>query len=92
MRVCTRERNSECNLHDETLIERSIEMKQDIYVCMIDYTEAFDKVQREPLMEILENLNIEGKSWRLIRNIYCDRFATITSENEVGTWKSIKEA
>ena len=27
-----------------TLIERSIEMKQDIYVCMIDYSKAFDYI------------------------------------------------
>ena len=73
-----------------TLIERSIEMKQDIYVCMIEYSKAFDKVQHEPFMEILKDLNIEGKSWRLIRNIYWDQSATIRYENELGTWKSIK--
>ena len=73
-----------------TLIERSIEMKQDIYVCMIDYSKAFDKVQHEPFMEILKDLNIEGKSWRLIRNIYWEQSATIRYENELGTWKSIR--
>ena len=73
-----------------TLIEGSIDIKQDIYVCMIDYSKAFDKVQHEPFMEILKDLNIKGKSWRLIRNIYWDQSATIRHENELGTWKSIR--
>ena len=81
-------RNAICMMR--TLIERSIEMKQDIYVCMIDYSKAFDKVQHEPFMEILRDLKIEGKSWRLIRNIYWDRSATIRYENELGTWESIR--
>ena len=52
------------------LCERSIEMQQNLYLCFIDYTKAFDKVKHQNLIEILESLDIDGKDLRLITNLY----------------------
>ncbi|CAF1302854.1 unnamed protein product [Adineta ricciae] len=43
------------------IIERSIEVKHDIYLCFLDYTKAFDKVKHENMFEILEKLDIDSK-------------------------------
>ena len=45
----------------EMLIERTIEVKHDIYLYFLDYTKAFDRVKHANLFEILENLDIDGK-------------------------------
>ena len=36
-------------------IERCIEMQKDIYLCLIDYLKAFDKVRQEDLFQILKS-------------------------------------
>ena len=38
------------------LAERTIEMKQDLYICFIDYTKAFDTVQHDKLLELIPDL------------------------------------
>jgi len=43
------------------IIERSVEIQQDLHLCFIDYTKAFDKVRHEELINILEKINIDGK-------------------------------
>ena len=50
--------------------ERAIQMQQNIYLCFIDYSKAFDKVRHEELLEMLQELDINGKDLRLIRNLY----------------------
>ena len=52
------------------LIERTIEVTHDIYLCFLDYKNAFDKVKHDNLFQILEKLDIDGKDLRLVRNLY----------------------
>ena len=52
------------------ICERSIEMQKDIYLCFIDYTKAFDKVKHVQLLDMLQDLDIDGKDIRLLRNLY----------------------
>ena len=72
------------------LMEKSIAKHQDIFLCFIDYTKAFDKVRHENLMIMLEKLEVDGKDLRLIRNLYWDQTAAIRIDGEVGEWKNIK--
>ncbi|XP_047494947.1 uncharacterized protein LOC125043038 [Penaeus chinensis] len=51
------------------LSERAIEMQRDLYLCFIDYTKAFDKVQHEELLKALQSIDLVGKDIRLIRNL-----------------------
>ena len=53
-----------------SIAERAIEMQRDLYVCFIDYTKVFDKVRHKNLMQILNNLDLDGKDLRLIHKIY----------------------
>ena len=44
-----------------TLTERAIEIQKDLYLCFIDYTEAFDKLRHEEIMSILDSLTLMVK-------------------------------
>jgi len=72
------------------IIERSIEVHKDLYLCFIDYTKAFDKVQHEKLMQILENLDIDGKDLRIIKNMYREQEASVRVQNEESKYTKIK--
>ena len=50
-----------------TLVEKSIEVQVDLYLCFIDYTKAFDKVKHNKMLEIMNGINIDGKDLRIIK-------------------------
>ena len=72
------------------LSERAIEMQRDLYICFIDYTKAFDKVQHEELLKLLQSLDLDGKDTRLIRNLYWDQTAWMRVENELSEFTQIQ--
>ena len=51
------------------LCERSIEMQQKLFLCFIDYTKAFNKVQHQSLIQILDSINIDGKNLHLLTSL-----------------------
>jgi len=73
-----------------TLIERSLEVQKDLYLCFIDYTKAFDRVRHVKIIDILEGLNIDGKDLRVIRNIYWEQTAAVRVDNEISDYQHIK--
>ena len=73
-----------------TLIERSLEMQKDLYLCFIDYTKAFDRVRHAEIIDILEGLNIDGKDLRIIRNIYWEQTAAVRVDNQLSEYQPIK--
>ena len=64
------------------LMERCMEVQKDLHLCFIDYSKAFDKVKHEELFKLLENLDIDGKDLRVIRNLYWDQTAAVRIEGE----------
>ena len=72
------------------IIERALEVQKDLYLCFIDYTKAFDRVQHDNIINILENLHIDGKDLRIIKNMYWEQTAAIRIENEVSEFIKIK--
>ncbi|GFR73746.1 reverse transcriptase [Elysia marginata] len=52
------------------LMERAVEVQYDVYLCFIDYSKAFDKVKHSEFFGNLDQLNIEGKDLRILRNLY----------------------
>ena len=59
------------------LVERMIEKQKDVYVCFIDYSKAFDTVKHEPLIELLQSLDIDPQDVRLLANLYWNRQAAV---------------
>ena len=72
------------------LMERCIEAQKDLHLCFIDYSKAFDKVKHEELFKLLENLDIDGKDLRIVRNLYWDQTAAVRLEGEHSDFKYIK--
>ena len=72
------------------LTERAIEKQKDLYMCFIDYSKAFDKVQHVKLMEMLESINLDGKDLQLIRNLYWEQTACIRIDNNMSDFTTIE--
>ena len=47
------------------ILERAIVIQKDLFVCFIDYTKAFDKVQHNELFNLPQNLDLNGKDLRI---------------------------
>jgi predicted DNA-binding protein len=73
-----------------TIIERSVEMQQDLYFCFIEYTKAFDKVQHVELIHMFEKINIDGKDLRIIKQMYWEQTAAVKIRKQVGQYQKIK--
>ena len=58
-------------------------MKRKLYVCFIDYTKAFDKVRHENLLDLLQQLDMDGKDVRVIRNLYWEQSAAVRIDEEL---------
>ena len=52
-----------------TLSERAIEMQNELYLCLIHCTKAFDSVKHQELIKLIEKLNVDGNALRIIRNV-----------------------
>ncbi|KAK3773584.1 hypothetical protein RRG08_022293 [Elysia crispata] len=72
------------------IIERTLEVNKDLYVCFIDYTKAFDRVRHEEIITILQQLNIDGKDLRIIKTIYWEQKAAVRVEEERSNFQNIK--
>ena len=59
-------------------------------MCFIDYEKAFDKVRHSDLIEILQNLNLDGKDIRLITNLYWSQLVAVNIDNNLKPWFEIK--
>ena len=73
-----------------TLIERATEVQQDLHLCFIDYTKAFDTVDHENIIKMLEDISINGKDLTIIKNIYWEQTADVRIGNELSGSKKIK--
>src|SRR5437870_11073996 len=72
------------------IYERSIEVNKDLYLCFIDFTNAFDRVRHTMLLNMLQDLDLDGKDIRLVRNLYWDQSAAIRYQNELGNFAHIR--
>ena len=62
--------------------ERCLEMQKAPYICLIDYTEAFDRVKHDMLFEILSKAGVPDKEITIIKSLYLQQKATVQCENE----------
>ena len=73
-----------------TIIERTLEIQKEVYLCFIDYTIAFDRVQHMEIIKQLQKLHADGKDLRIIKNIYWEQTAAVKIENETCAFQDIK--
>ena len=67
-------------------IEKAGKFQNNIYFCLIDYTEAFDCVDHNKLWEILKEMGIPDHLTCLLRNLYAGQEATVRTGHGTTNW------
>lgn len=71
------------------LCERAMQHQQNIFLCFIDYTKAFDKVQHEELVSLLKEIHVDNKDIQLIKNLYWNQKAAVRVDDVLTDWIKI---
>ena len=66
-----------------TIGERMIQKNKTLFLCFIDYEKAFDRVQHNKFMDMMESIGIPFHERRLIKNIYWNQTAVIKVIDEI---------
>lgn len=62
------------------LVQRSRDVGCDVFSCFIDFEKAFDRVNHQKLIEILQEHQIDDKDLRIISNLYWNQKAFVQVE------------
>ena len=73
------------------ICERAIDVQQDVYICFIDYTKAFDRVKHVKMIECLSEIGIDDKDLRIITKMYWEQSAVVRTENGITAEFKIKK-
>ena len=65
------------------LCEKALEINQDVYICFIDYTKAFDKVKHHMMLECLTELGIPNKELQIKTELYWEQRAVIRTGKSI---------
>lgn len=64
------------------LAQKCYDQRQDVFIYFIDYQGAFDNVKHEPLMERLQEIGVDGKDIRIIKEVYWQQSAEIRIDGD----------
>ena len=73
------------------LCEKALEIKQDVYICFIDYTKAFDKGKHHMMIECLTELGIPNKELLSITEMYWEQQTVIRTGKSITAEFEIKK-
>ena len=65
--------------------------EKNIYFCFIDYTKAFDYVNRSKLWKILKEVGTPGHLTFFQRNLYAGQKATVRTCHQTTDWFQIRK-
>ena len=63
------------------MTERSVHVNKKIYACFVDFQKAFDRINHEKLMRIMEKASIPIHERKLIRHLYWNQYAVIRTKD-----------
>ena len=66
-----------------SITETSIQMQQDVYAAFIDYEKAFGRVKHIEIMKDLQEMGIDGKDIRVLKNLYWEQMAVTSIDSEL---------
>ena len=73
-----------------TICERSLEYGNEVFICLVDFEKAFDRLDWVKMLEILRKIGVDWRDRRLILNLYLNQRAVVkiqeefTDEGEIG--------
>ena len=71
------------------LCEGAIEHQQNVFLCFIDYQKAFDKVRHNLLLNMLKQIGIDAKDYRIIHNLFFQQKAVVKLIEDLSHWIGI---
>ena len=77
-------RDQIANIH--WIREKAREFQKNTYFCFIDYTKAFDCMDHNNLWKILQEMGIPDHLTCLLRNLYADHEARVTTGHGTTDW------
>ena len=66
-----------------TVCERATDLGKDVYICFIDYTNAFDRVKHSKIIECLSEIGIDDKDLQIITKMYWEQTAVVRTEHGI---------
>src|SRR6476469_7004229 len=57
--------------------ERSLEFGNNVYFCFVDFEKAFDRVNWEKMMKVLQSICVDWKDRRMISELYMNQEAVV---------------
>lgn len=63
------------------LSERAIEVQIGLYLCLMDYSNTFDKIQQKVLLGVLGEVDLHGKDIQIICKLYWEETARVQIAN-----------
>ncbi|KAI5746880.1 hypothetical protein M8J77_008501 [Diaphorina citri] len=72
------------------IMQRCLDVNQNIHICFLDYNKAFDRVQHNQLMDTLEEEGLDSRDIRVIQNLYFNQRAVVRVEAETSDELEIK--
>src|SRR5574337_1006384 len=80
-------RDQIANIH--WITEKAREFQKHIYFCFIDYTKAFDCVDHDKFLKILQEMETPYHLTCLLRNLYAGQEATVRTGHGTTDWFQI---
>ena len=71
------------------ITEKAREFQKNIYFCFIDYAKAFDYVDHNKLLKILQEMGIPNHLICLLRNLYAGQETTVRTGHGTTDWFQI---
>ena len=72
------------------IVDRYLEVKQNVFVCYIAYEKAFDRVCNDQLMSKLKSCDINAMDLRMIQSLYWNQIASIKLEEGESDSSAVK--
>ena len=72
------------------IIKSRIKRKKDTFATFIDFSKAYDRVNRSLLLHKLETLGLQGKMLNSLKSLYGHVQCTIRINGEYREWFSVK--
>src|SRR6476469_1777992 len=59
------------------ICERSLEFGNNVYICFVDFEKAFDRVNWEKMMKVLQSIGVDLRDRRMISKLYMTQEAVV---------------
>src|SRR6476661_1948384 len=74
--------------------ERSLEFGNNVYICFVDFKKAFDRVNWEKMMKVLQSIDVDWRDRRMISELYMNQESIVRiagGESDSGIIRGVRK-